>query len=206
MYYLFSTSAAAQLPPMSDTAHVDFKSFIGELIPKLPAFHTSASTILIAHSDYSCCIDTEMRIILMNYDGVISESILIRHNETVEPDEIEKKYAIKTINSILTRNHLSAIRIDTFLQDEPTLKKQATQIKHLGNTIRSEKFRLKSFKQRGHCCGEMLNEDANCKSTPSIVSIWLSSDHKHLLLEYGIINQSNGCDAGPKYKVVSIQK
>lgn len=58
---------------------------------------------------------------------------------------------------------------------------------------------LPDFILPGECCTGGLATTEPCQDYPDSFDLWIDKSHKLLLLAYGVISQSNGCDAGPAY-------
>lgn len=76
-----------------------------------------------------------------------------------------------------------------------------------GKKYLSKPFQLDFVEYDDSFCCTGFIEDYDCKLFPEhFENIWIVSDKKILLLEYGIIHQANGCDRGPFFKIINYTK
>ena len=178
-------------------------------VSHLPAFSVVQNTVALVHQDYSCCITTDA--ILLQIDALalslINEIIFDPGEESDKNYTLEQKHKIVSMIEELfkDRSYTSMIEIDSF----SVLHDAVSSINYVElfvqqSAYKSESFVLPELKQPLFCCQNDVDQ-ASCVEPSKIHKIWTIEDHSMLLIQYGILHQTNGCDQGPLYLILGLE-
>jgi hypothetical protein len=175
-----------------------------------PACSKDGKIILLIHSEYSCCILTqvELQILQATTSSVLQKILLIPEESTSDFPTLQKKMIIAYVDSILRKqNYDPLIPLDTFTVEKNDLNsKNNVNFTWKNVKLKSNDFELPEMQQQGYCCSGIQDDINPCSHQANIYKIWINAERQFLLIEYGLLHPADGCDVGPEYLIVTIHK
>ncbi|MBU0490071.1 MAG: hypothetical protein KKD31_19195 [Bacteroidetes bacterium] len=211
MVFCASNTLVAQEYKNSDSLYQPSLYLEDEIISyeNFPAASDDGTRILIIDQQYSCCVshDIVFHVFDPKRDALSNEIVLIpgELNEEEIPSA-EKEKNVATIRAfLLTYKCRSMAPIDSFevVGNESSKMKQVQVI--ISNTLlRSIEFTLPDCDAASYCCGDD-ESPIPCTLTNEVQNVWLDSNQRFILIEYGVVSARDGCDYGPHYRVILIK-